>query len=231
MPLRAIFTFLYVSVSLVNHAQRLTNLTASQQGNFIVVDYHLEGEQGHAYNVTLYSSINSFTTPLKLVQGDVNEKRLLSGSHSIRWNALAELKAFDGDMSFELRAVPAAALFQNVKVSVTKVKRGKPFDLSWSSAHANDAVKVELAKGSSVVAAGSTTSGKVTYTTSRKMKTGNYTILLSSGKETTTVGSITVKPRFPLLVKVLPVLAVGVVIASWPDPKETFPEPPDLTGN
>jgi hypothetical protein len=70
-------------------AQNLTNLSASQQGNEVVVNYQLDGEKGKAYTVSLYASSNNFTTPLQLVQGDIGTKRILAGAgKKITWRVL-----------------------------------------------------------------------------------------------------------------------------------------------
>ena len=219
-------------------AQNLTKLSASQQGNEVVVNYHLDGEKGKAYTVALYASHNNFASPLKMVQGDVNEKRLLVGNHAIRWNATDELKNFDADISFEIRAVPAPPLFKNIESSSPKVKRGKEVTISWSALHANESVKVELVRGENIIPIGASSNGKLAYTVPKKMKTGDYRIALSSGVETVKGGSLVVKPKFPLLVKVLPVAAAGVVIfilsqkdKPAPGPETKLIGPPVLTGN
>ena len=88
MRLILLFFSLLTGLCFCSLAQNLTNLSASQQGNEVVVNYHLEGEKGKAYTVSLYASNNNFTTPLQLVEGDVAAKRVLSGSNKtfcLRW--------------------------------------------------------------------------------------------------------------------------------------------------
>src|SRR6187551_4002809 len=128
----AFVLFCLTFLHLITKAQSLTNLSATQQGNEVVVNYQLDGERGKAYTVALYASNNNFTSPLKLVQGDVGTKRILTGAgKKITWRVLDELRNFDSDISFEIRAVPAAPLFSKISSSVAKVKRGGKVTISW----------------------------------------------------------------------------------------------------
>lgn len=214
-------------------AQNLTNLSAVQQGNEVVVTYHLDGEKGKAYTVTLYASNDNFAAPLRLVQGDVAAKRVLPGSNkTIKWRVLDELKTFDGEISFEIRAVPAIPLFSKIMSSAAKVKRGKEITITWAGGLPKEQVTVELVSGDQTVPASITdNNGRLLFSVPKKMKTGTYTIHLSQAGEITTGNVVAVQPRIPLLLKVLPVVVVGSVIALLPKSPSEFPEPPDLTGN
>ena len=238
LPLTALFAFIILLVQ----GQNLSNPSVIQQDNEVLVSYQLDSEKGKAWSVSLYASHNNFSSPLKMVQGDVNDKRILpGGSKQIRWNALDEVKNFDGDISFQIKATPAAPLFKNIEASSTKVKRGKEVTISWSAVHSKEPVKVELVREENVVPIGTGSNGKLTYTVPKKMKVGEYTIALSSAGEVIQGGSFAVKPKYPLLVKVLPIVAVGIVTIiiinnqNKPDPVPDAPvkldPPPTLTGN
>lgn len=213
-------------------AQQLSNLSAVQSGNEVVIAYRLTGETGKAYHVTLFSSHNNFDSPLKFVEGAVNNQRLQPGNHTIRWNALDELKNFDGELTFEIRAVVAPPLFRNVKTSSQKVKRGKELTINWEG-ESSEPVKVELVKGTHRTVLGNGNQGKFTHTVSRKMKTGTYQVMLSSTGEVTHGESLKIAPKVSFLVKALPVMGVAalLILQPWKDDQKEdgFPEPPDLT--
>ena len=236
MRMRLILLFLSFSFGLCffSRAQNLTNLSASQQGNEVVVNYQLEGEKGKAYTVSLYASNNNFATPLQLVEGDVAAKRVLSGSNkTIKWRVLDELKNFDGDLSFEIRAVPAPPLFTKIMASAEKVKRGKDITITWSGGLPKEQVVVEFIKDDKQVPAGTlTNSGSLLYSVPTKMKTGMYKIQLSQANELIGGGNFTVKPKYSLWIKATPFVLAGVIYVLWPDPVvPEFPLPPTLDGN
>ncbi len=223
-----------LGLCLICNGQNLTVINTTQQGNDVVVNYQLDGEKGKAYFVTLYASNNDFAAPLRLVQGDVATKRVLPGSgKTIRWRALDELKNFDGDISFEIRAVPAMPLFSNITPASPKVKRGKDITITWTGGIPTDEIVVELVKGDMIVPAGTLpNNGSLLFTVPKKMKTGKYKIQLSQAGELTSADGLDIKPKVPLLMKVLPVVVVGAVIILLNKPSgDEFPEPPDLTGN
>lgn len=216
-------------------AQSLTNLSAIQRGNDVIVTYQLDGDYGKAYTVSLYASNNDFGSPLRLVQGDVASKRVLPGSNkTITWRALDELRTFDGDISFEIRAVPAVPLFSNIAAEAPKVKRGKQIMLTWAGGLPREQIGIELVKEGETVNLGTMdNSGRFLYAVPKKMKTGTYAIRVLQGGEVTTGNAFKVQPKIPMLVKLVPLVAVGTVVVIVLNNKKTdeFPEPPDLTGN
>lgn len=235
MRMRLILLVLFLTgLCFCSLAQNLTNLSASQQGNEVVVNYHLEGEKGKAYTVLLYASNNNFTTPLQLVEGDVAAKRVLSGSNkTIKWRVLDELKDFDGNISFEIRAVPAVPLFTKIIASAEKVKRGKDITITWSGGLPKEQVVVEFIKDGKQVPAGAPlNSGSLNYSVPKKMKTGKYKVQLSQAGELISGGNFTVKPKYSIWIKAAPLALAGLIIGLWPDPVEPeFPLPPTLDGN
>ena len=230
---RALLLFFLICLYFSAKAQNLTNLSATQQGNEVVVNYQLDGEKGKAYTVALYASNNNFASPLQLVQGDVGTKRILAGANkTITWRVLDELKNFDGDLSFEIRAVPAPPLFSKITSSATKVKRGSKITISWAGGFPQDQVVVELVKGDTHVPAGTITNkGSLLFEVPKKTKTGDYKILLSQAGEQTSSTGFVVQPKIPLLLKIGPaILVAGVAVAILLKPPEKqFPEPPNLT--
>lgn len=233
MFMRLILLPCLTGVCLICQGQTITNLSAIQQGNEVVVTYQLDGEKGKAYAVTVYASYNNFTKPLQFVLGDVTPKRVLPGTNkTIRWQVLDELKNFDGNIAFEIRAVVEPPLFSKITTSATKVKRGKEIKITWTGGFPQDQVMVELIKGDKRVPAGTLPNhGSVLFAVPKKMKTGKYNIQLSQAGEWTGGDGFVVKPKVPMVLKALPALVAGAVIVFWPAPDPPFPSPPDLTGN
>ena len=242
MRLRLLLLPLLSGFSLICLGQNLTDLSAIQQGNEVLVNYHLDAEQGKAYTITLYSSADNFARPLQLVTGDIGNKRVLPGIYkTIKWRVLDELKTFDGDISFEIRAVPAVPLFSNITSSLAKVKRGKEVTISWAGGLPKEQVVIELLNGDQAVPLGTTTAntGSIPFAVPSNMKTGNYKIRLSQAGELIDGNSFMVQSKYPIWMKVVPLVVVGGVVAALsggggagpgPNPtKDDFPDPPNLT--
>ncbi len=85
---------------LFNHllsAQTVTNISAEQQGNALLVHYNLTTES--PCEVSLFVSLTggkTWTGPLLRVSGDVG-KDISGGSHNIRWEVLEELEQLVGN--------------------------------------------------------------------------------------------------------------------------------------
>ena len=231
MSMRPILLFL-LGGWFMCQGQNLTQYTAIQQGNDVLISYQLNGEKGKAHTIALYSSHNNFTAPLQMVEGDVGTKRILPGSgKSIRWRALEELKNFDGDITFEIRVAPAIPLFSKISTSTQKIKRGKEITISWTGGNAQEQLMVELVKGSRSINLGTISNrGHLQYAVPRKTKLGKYRIQLEQAGELTQGGEFKVIAKYPWWIKVIPVAVVGGIIALWPT-EDKFPGPPDLTGN
>lgn len=236
MRLFVLFSFpLLILIPVIpSFSQQISQVKITQESNEVIVRYRLDGVQGKAYHIDLYASHDNFTTALKEVIGDVNETRVLPGADkSIRWDALKELKSFNGDISFELRAVPAPPLFSEIKTSTNKVKRGKSIQISWTGA---SLAKVELIRGTTHLLAGENEVEKIDFTIPKKIKKGNYKILLSHKGEEIEGPDFAIRPAIPAVVKIAVVVATGIGI--WFATKEPelsepqkLPNAPDLTGN
>jgi formylglycine-generating enzyme required for sulfatase activity len=81
-------------LSYTAYPQSITNITASQSGKNIVVNYNLTGkEEIKAYEIKLYVSPNGGSTwqgPLTAVTGDVGKGQAAANSKSITWDVLNE---------------------------------------------------------------------------------------------------------------------------------------------
>src|ERR1700741_1121448 len=121
-PQQASFLAISLLLTIQCSAQQLTNLSARQAGgNDIEISYQLAGPEGRAFAVALYSSHDNYAAPLKNVEGDVGLNRVIPGPKKvIHWHVMDELKSFNGDLAFEVRAVMLAPLFSKISTSTPK---------------------------------------------------------------------------------------------------------------
>jgi uncharacterized protein (TIGR02145 family) len=116
-----------------NYAQKVSNISFSQEQSNIVVSYDLEVKT--PCKVSLYVSTDSGLTwqgPLNKVSGDVGNK-VYSGSRSITWSVLDEYKELRGDkIKFQVRAKTETIKTVNIgtqewttkNLDVTKYRNG-----------------------------------------------------------------------------------------------------------
>jgi hypothetical protein len=227
-------------------AQRIDNVKAATVGEKVVITYDInDAAEGQKFKVKLYASHDNFNNPLAQVSGDVGSNSdLFPGiGKRIEWNAKSELKEFDGDITFEVRAdvISTAVRFVGPALGA-KVKRGKTINIEWKGIGSSQVVKLELMKGGYPITQIGETSNRSNYTWTvpkAAAKGKDYQIKLTTNSTTITSDVFTVKSRTPLIVKVLPVLVVGGVAAAVlsgggegggpgtePQTNE-LPEPPD----
>jgi len=227
--------FLICTVSISAFSQKIENLKAVPVGDRIVITYDLNAEvPGDKYDIQIYCSYNNFSNPLKYIRGDVGNGLPPGSGKRIEWEAKAELGNYQGDLSFEIRAeVKAIFAFKN---SVTNTKRGKPLTLAWRGGLKSEEVKVTLLKEGVEQSSLATVSnnGDYQWTVPTKQKTGDgYQVRLVNGKETITSERFSIRHKVPTIVKILPVVVIGAVVAflgskNSSDKDKNLAEPPDL---
>ncbi len=76
----------------ITHAQKVTNVYATQDGNDILVNYTLEASSPCEVSLLLSQDNGlNWGTSLKKVSGDVG-KKIYSGEKEIKWKVLEELE-------------------------------------------------------------------------------------------------------------------------------------------
>jgi len=228
--------FLLLMAPLAVLAQKVENIKAAVEGEKIIITYDIiEALTGDRYDVQIYASHNNFSAPLQRVRGDVGNKLLPGTTKRIEWDAKAELRNFKGELTFEIRADVVGILI--LKEPVTNIKRGKSLSLAWRGGAKNQDVKVELLKAGTVQSTLATVgnNGSYQWMVPKKQKTGkDYQLRLASGKEVVTSETFSIKSKIPLVVKLLPLVAVGAVIGlsggsgSGSSSSAKLPIPPDL---
>lgn len=223
---------------LATFSQKLENLKAVPEGAKIIITYDISSDfPGDKYDIALYASSNNFSSPLQRVTGDVGNGQTGGKARRIEWDAKNELGNYKGELSFEVRAEVIAAFA--LKHEIISAKRGKSVQLDWRGGTKSQDVKIELLKEGVVQSVVGTVGNKGTHSwaIASSEKTGaGYQLRFVNGKETITTQSFSIKHKIPMLLKVLPFVAVGVIVAlaggsksSTDTPASTSLEaPPDM---
>lgn len=173
------------------------------------------------YTVNLYSSRDSYVSPLLKIQGDIGLEVKPGRNRKITWNAKDELGGdFEGKVGLEVRGkmyIPFIR-FQGFKDQLIR-KRGVPFDIVWSGGRANSLINFELLKDDKLVTVPqnniAASVGKASIKIPKNIKPGyNYRFRIVDSKNKDDVvytDAFRVKRKIPLMLQILPVLAVGYV--------------------
>src|SRR5687768_13742711 len=153
------YLYLLLLVSLLFHsylyAQRIDNVQALVAGDKVIVSYDISGAiEGQKFTVSLYASHDGYSSPLNRISGDAGlHNELLAGyGKRIEWEAKSELKEFDGDITFEIRAQVIAAPLKVIGPTIgASHRRGKSMDIQWKGGRPGELLKLELLKGGSMV--------------------------------------------------------------------------------
>lgn len=218
--------FLLVLILAFGHtlqAQKVTNIRATQiESELVRISYDLQEEvPGQLFTVQLFSSANDFNLPLVYVQGEVGENIKAGIDKFIDWDISKELIAFDGDLTFEVRAL---LTFSPVKLSYPvkgSISRGKTHTITWEGNNPNEDVDIELFRDRKKIGtiAKTTNDGSFEWDVPVTLKPGRgYSLKISSTSSTQfdRGGKFNIRRRVPLLVKVVPLAAIvpAIIILS-----------------
>ena len=191
-------------------------------GEKIIVHYDLEDTTpGNEYSLNLYSSVDNFSSPLAKVTGDIGAEVKPGVGRKVEWAIRDEYGGYKGKLALEIRGkvyVPFVKL-TNFKVSGS-YKRGKSYPLQWKPGAVNP-INVELYKGDLRVSGVTDlpNSGSYMLDIPAKAKTGSdYKLKISDTRNVNEVvwtTPFTVKNKVPLLLKILPVAAIGGAAAAF----------------
>lgn len=200
-------------------AQEVTITKVELAGRNIVVHYDLrDANPSNTYQLKLYSSRDNFMSPLTGVTGDVGDEVHSGSSRKMEWAIADEFGPYKGKLALEIRGrvfVPFVKVidFGNGQ----SFKRGKSYNLQLK-AGSSSPIHVELFKGNQRIDGDMNhpNSGSYLLSIPANAKTGNdYRLKITdsrSNDEVVYTPMFSVKPKVPLVVKVLPVVAVGAVV-------------------
>jgi hypothetical protein len=209
-----------------SYSQKLENLRASFDGEKMVITYDLLfADPAQKFRVTLYSSHDNYARPLSLVTGDVGESVAPGVTNRVVWDVRNSLPPnFDAEVTIKIKTSKAAAA-DVVKLSLkpfdkSVYKKGESVAILWVGGSSSDQVNIDLLKGSKVVkrvVEKTPNAQRYTWQIPKNEKAGKgYVLRVSSATTTTELSNsqfFVIKPRIPLIVKILPVVVIGGVVA------------------
>jgi hypothetical protein len=203
-------------------AQTIAIKKVELAGEKIIVHYDLEdGNPNNEYKLDLFSSVDNFVAPLTKVKGDVGDEVKPGIDHKIEWNVREELGGYKGRLSLEIRGkvyIPFVKL-QNFDTE-RSYKRGKSYTIAWKPGSTNP-INIELYKGGQRISGemNQPNNGAHTfYVPSQAKKGSDYRLKITDTKNTDDIlytDEFQIKPKVPLVVKVLPVLAIGAAVVVF----------------
>jgi hypothetical protein len=204
-----------------------------------------DSNPNNEYLVTVLSSKNNYSAPLTNVSGDVGQE-VRSGNRVAIWDIKEEIGDYVGTLSMEIRAVvfiPFVRLKEDDAKDV--FKRGNNYELKWRPGNTNP-VHIELFLDDQKVGGqlNHPNDGSFSTILSKDLKRGtNYKMKVSDAKhpeDFVYTNFFTVKRKIPLLLKVIPLIALGAVVSqvisgsaesAGASGSTPLPEPPSLPGN
>jgi hypothetical protein len=216
------------------YAQKIAVKKIEMAGDKIIVHYDLDdGNPNNEYQISLYSSRNAFNAPLAKVSGDVGSEVKLGLNKKIIWNVKDELGPFKGKLSLEVRGKVYAPVARLNNISTkSKFKRGKSHAITWKAGN-NNAIHIELLKGGQRVAGelNQPNNGNFSLFIPQHASVGkDYSLRITdsrNGEDVVTSQPFAVTRKVPMLLKVVPILAVGGVLAVLASGGKAKPEPTD----
>ncbi len=227
-----------LALGLPLYGQQVVNIEATQMDDqSIRVSYDLEGElPGQLYTVRLFSSANDFQLPLIFVTGDVGEGITAGKGKTINWDVSQELVAFDGALTFEVRALITFSPIEVTHPDQGSMRRGTANEITWLGTNLSEYVDIELFRDDKKVrtVARTQNDGAYSWTIPIDVKPGQgYTIKVSSTSSTqfNKGGYFSIRRRVPLMLKAVPVAllvpAIILILEGGDSSPEILPGPPD----
>jgi hypothetical protein len=205
---------------LVTQAQTVAIKNVELAGEKIIVHYDLEdGNPNNEYKLDLYASNDNYATPLTKVKGDVGLEVKPGADRKIEWSIKEELGGYKGKIALEVRGkvyIPFVKI-QNFDADKS-YKRGNSYNIAWKPG-SNNAINIDLYKGGQRVSGESNLQNNGSHTfyiPTHAKKGSDYRLKITDTKNSEDVlytSEFMVKPKIPLLLKLLPVLAVGGAVA------------------
>jgi len=202
-------------------AQKIENVKATINGDDIIITYDLSGTEGQEFKINLYASNSNFSKPIVKASGDIGNRITPGKDKRVVWNAKNEIPDYKGDLVIEVRG-EAGVVSSSVRPlsflspSGGGVKRGKMMNISWSGGSPSESIELNLLKDGAVTQKISEqgNNGVYSWQVPQGTKAGTYQLRLIGGASgEVTSANFKIKPKVSLLVKVLPVVAVGAAAA------------------
>ena len=225
------------------NGQTVENIRTNFDGDKLIITYDLiYPDAAQKFNVTLYSSHDDYARPLSLLIGDFGDKVVAGKGNRVIWDAKSSLPPdFDKDIIIQVKAAKVAVVAAAVvKLSMRPFdqsiyKKGRTIEIKWLGGSPDDKFNIELFRDNTLklrVAEKVDNSGRYSWTMPNSVTAGkNYLIRMSNTQNPTDLSNsqiFQVKPRTPLIVKVLPFIAAGAAYFAFkPKANNDLPDPPN----
>lgn len=235
-----VFLLPFLALSYEASAQEFSIKQIEVRSDRLTLHYDLiDTVKDHTYSVYVYSSKDNFLSPLEKISGDAGLEVRPGANRKIIWNAKEELgPTFTGEVALEIRGrvyIPFIR-FEGFK-DVEARKRGVPFLVKWSGGTRQNILNFQLYQGEKLKHtfpnAPNNSEHRITIPASIKPGKGYYFRITDTKNKDQMVitPQFEVKRRYPLALKVIPVLLVGGAIYfllpdPGPDPIEGPPGTP-----
>jgi hypothetical protein len=201
-----------------------------------IITYSILGINDTPCSIKIFSSIDNFKAPLNFATGDVGEDVDPGDNKKIVVDIKKEFGDYAGEITFQIVCKPAEYLL--VRKSF---RRGKLYKLRWGiNNNSIKTIRIELlnnAREKVWEAVGVKNSGSYNWKIPRDIKNGDYRLRftgIENENKTTLTNSFQIKPKIPLLVKVVGGALVGSLVFILIDGQrktlgsETLPEFSDI---
>lgn len=234
-----VLLLLLFALSCQTSAQEFSIKQIEVGGDLLTLHYDLiDTVKDHTYSIYVYSSKDNFLSPLEKLTGDVGLEVRPGVNRKVVWSAKEELgAAFTGEIELEVRGrlyIPFIRFegFKDVDVR----KRGVPFLVKWSGGTRQNILNFQLYEGDKLrhtfPNAPNNSEHRITIPTSVKPGKGYFFKISDTKNKDQVVNTPTfeIKRRYPLALKIIPVLLVGgAIYFLLPDPQPDAIEGPPAT--
>jgi len=191
-------------------------------GSDVVIHYDLlDSITNRSYTINVYASTDNYINPLAEVSGDIGLEIKPGGNRKITWNAQKELgDDFNGTLSLEVRGriyIPFVRLdgFDDFKI----FKRNKDYKITWTGGRGNQVLNFNLYKGDEKITVFPNVANVGEYNLKfEQVKPGKgYYFKIEDNRNKDDVvltETFFIKRKVPLLLKVVPLLAIGFVLST-----------------
>jgi hypothetical protein len=221
---------------LSSHAQDFSVKRIESQQGKVTIYYDLADTLGRNYSIRVYHSGDNFLAAAEHVTGDAGIDIKAGKGKKIVWDTNKEFgEGFTGRVSLEVRGRVYVPFVRFEKFEeYQKVKRGVPYEISWTGGNTQNLLDFDLYKGDKKVLTITNVPniGRHKITLPKNVKTGkNYRFRISDSKNKDDIvftDNFTVKPKIPFILKVLPIAILGGVVYFLTNKKdEKIPDPVD----
>lgn len=214
MKKNLLLTF-FVIGSLHAYAQRIDNVVviATEEGIELSFDIQQKESLQELYNVQIFSSHDNYKLPLTLKKGSTEDVKTTDRvKYLIDGETL--FAGYKGEIDFKIKATMVyAPIIISKPYGSAKYKKGSLIEVSWRGGIENDTYDLELYKGTEKVKTLEHDISLHSYSwIVSDTKKGNYKLKLSSESNDKNMAfspEIKIKSKVPVIIKLLPLFAIG----------------------